>query len=76
MVLVPRGKLSISPGEFAEEARYDLVVAEMLLGHERFKPDKCRDSEDAFYLGRRALYMLQQAVEKATRNIYHSSKKW
>jgi len=53
--------------EYVGEARYDLLVAEMLLGHERFKLDKCRDDEDTFHLGRRALYMLQQALEKAAK---------
>jgi len=39
----------------------------MLLRRERFKLDECGGDEDTFYLGRRALYMLQQAVEKATK---------
>ena len=53
--------------EFVKEARYDLMVAEVLLRDERFKLDKCRDDEDTFYFGRRALYMLQQAFEKAAK---------
>jgi len=59
-------------GEFVKEARYDLMVAEVLLRDERFKLDKCRNGGDAFYLGRRALYTLQQAVEKAAKAYFIS----
>jgi len=63
---------SISPEEFAVEASYDLLIAEVLLGHERFRLGRCRDGGDAFYFGRRALYMLQQAVEKAAKAYFIS----
>jgi len=61
---------SISPGEFVKEARYDLEIAEMMLRYERFKPEMCGGDEDTFYLGRRVLYMLQQALEKAAKAYY------
>jgi hypothetical protein len=60
----------VGPREFIEEARCDLEIAEMIMRHERFKLGVCESDTGVFCLGRRALYMLQQAVEKATKAYY------
>jgi hypothetical protein len=48
--------------EFAEEAYWDLQVAKRLI--ENLKLDTCSTNDEVFYIGRRVLYMLQQASEK------------
>jgi len=60
----------ISPRDFINEAQYDLELAEMILECKQIRLEKCGSDKDTFYLGRRALYMLQQAVEKATKAYY------
>ena len=51
--------------EFAEEAYWDLQVAKRLI--ENLKLDICSNNDEVFYIGRRILYMLQQASEKAAK---------
>jgi hypothetical protein len=48
---------------YSEEAYWDLIAAKRLLQFLRF--ESCNKDEEAFYLGRRVLYLLQQASEKA-----------
>jgi chorismate mutase len=48
---------------YSEEAYWDLIAAKKMLQFLRF--ESCDKDEEVFYLGRRALYLLQQASEKA-----------
>jgi hypothetical protein len=48
---------------YSEEAYWDLVAAKKLIQFLRF--ESCNRDEEVFYLGRRVLYLLQQASEKA-----------
>ena len=50
---------------FSEEAYWDLVAVEKLLNS--LKSNSCEDNNGVFYLGRRTLYMLQQASEKTVK---------
>jgi hypothetical protein len=52
-------------GQFAKEAYWDLQVVRKLL--EDLKLDTCESDEQVFYIGRRVLYMLQQASEKVAK---------
>jgi hypothetical protein len=51
--------------EFAEEAYWDLQVAKKLI--KNLKLDNCNNNDEVFYIGRRVLYMLQQASEKVAK---------
>jgi hypothetical protein len=48
---------------YSEEAYWDLIVAKKMLQFLKF--ESCDKDEEVFYLGRRVLYSLQQASEKA-----------
>jgi hypothetical protein len=48
--------------DFAKEAYWDLQIAKRLI--ENLKLDTCSNNDEVFYIGRRVLYMLQQASEK------------
>jgi len=48
---------------YSEEAYWDLIAAKKMLQFLKF--ESCDKDEEAFYLGRRVLYLLQQASEKA-----------
>jgi hypothetical protein len=50
---------------FAEEAYWDLYAAEKLLAG--LGLDTCNQNDEVFYTGRRVLYLLQQASEKAAK---------
>ncbi|MCC6014538.1 MAG: hypothetical protein LM564_02395, partial [Desulfurococcaceae archaeon] len=50
---------------FAEEAYWDLRIAEKLLAG--LDLGTCDQNDEVFYTGRRVLYLLQQASEKATK---------
>jgi hypothetical protein len=50
---------------FAEEAYWDLRIAEKLLAG--LDLGTCDHDDEVFYTGRRVLYLLQQASEKATK---------
>jgi hypothetical protein len=50
---------------FAEEAYWDLRIAEKLLAG--LGLDTCNHDDEVFYTGRRVLYLLQQASEKAAK---------
>ena len=51
--------------DFAKEAYWDLQVAKILF--ENLKLDTCMNNDKVFYIGRRILYLLQQASEKAVK---------
>jgi hypothetical protein len=53
--------------EFIKEAEIDLIVAEKLLSD--LDLSKCESNEIVFGIGRRALYSLQQASEKAIKAL-------
>jgi hypothetical protein len=48
---------------FSKEAYWDLILAKKLL--QLIGPKSCDEDDEIFYLGRRTLYLLQQASEKA-----------
>jgi len=48
---------------YSEEAYWDLIAAKRLIQFLRF--ESCNKDKEVFYLGRRVLYLLQQASEKA-----------
>jgi HEPN domain-containing protein len=54
--------------DFAEEAYWDLQVAKRLI--EDLKLDICSNNDEVFYIGRRILYLLQQASEKAIKAYF------
>jgi hypothetical protein len=55
--------------ELLREAHYDLKLVKLIVNQLRceFERSTSDCSDEVFYLGRRALYMLQQALEKATK---------
>ena len=53
--------------KFIKEAEIDLIVAEKLLSD--LDLSKCESDEIVFGIGRRALYSLQQASEKAIKAL-------
>jgi hypothetical protein len=61
--------------DFAEEAYWDLQVAKKLI--ENLKLDNCNSNDEVFYIGRRVLYLLQQASEKAAKAyLFAYIKSW
>jgi hypothetical protein len=61
--------------DFAEEAYWDLQVAKKLL--KKLKLSICKNSDEVFYIGRRILYLLQQASEKAAKAyLFAYIKSW
>jgi HEPN domain-containing protein len=54
--------------DFAEEAYWDLQLAKRLF--ENLKLDTCMNNDEVFYIGRRILYFLQQASEKAIKAYF------
>jgi hypothetical protein len=61
--------------EFAKEAYWDLQVAKRLF--ENLKLNACVNNDEVFYIGRRILYLLQQASEKAAKAyLFAYIKSW